>query len=464
VRAEHIRTRAKALPLAGFTLVELLVVIAIIGMLVALLLPAVQAAREAARRMQCVNHMKQIGLAVHNYHDTQNGLPPLGANEMDQGTLLLLTPYYEKNELWDILTSPGPLSPTASIVNSDHIGANADGSGNTIHGIFSYPQTMRSTDPWDWSVSDNSRLVGSIYWWGALTPEYKEILSSTSFFFCPSRGSRRNKYVDRLGAWDGNDDAGVGPRADYAVVTSFIDNGDGLNETDGWWYWRIGKDTADSTALCSQSYVCGPFRSPRCTWSQTTQGDSVNITDIFPSGGIMGEHAGMNATCERVTALFPWCTGFGPRDNFGWLSDGTSNQICFSEKHIPKWALDSRPTGRIKDPGTGFIEHAGAMFDAGIFTQGASRANWVLVALQNNNQYVVSVARGPNDPSTAEPTTRQQAYNYKEVASYVLGSSHTEIFNVLLGDGTVHSFPTTIAQDVLVGFVRVNDGASVFLP
>ena len=62
----------------AFTLIELLVVIAIIAVLIALLLPAVQAAREAARRAQCVNNLKQIGLALHNYHDQNNSFPPGG--------------------------------------------------------------------------------------------------------------------------------------------------------------------------------------------------------------------------------------------------------------------------------------------------------------------------------------------------------------------------------------------------
>ena len=93
---------------SGFTLVELLVVIAIIGILIALLLPAVQAAREAARRAQCTNHVKQLVLALHNYHDVNKGFPPSSVG--GAGTISYLCrmlPFVEQQVLFDQLSFNG---------------------------------------------------------------------------------------------------------------------------------------------------------------------------------------------------------------------------------------------------------------------------------------------------------------------------------------------------------------------
>lgn len=115
------RVTARARRRTGFTLVELLVVIAIIGILVALLLPAVQAAREAARRMQCSNNLKQVALASHNFHDTYKRFPPshlgpIPAGEQagagtysgfgqNVGTMVYILPFMEQNAVYDQIES-----------------------------------------------------------------------------------------------------------------------------------------------------------------------------------------------------------------------------------------------------------------------------------------------------------------------------------------------------------------------
>ncbi len=123
----------------GFTLVELLVVIAIIAILIALLLPAIQQVREAARRANCVNNLKQIDLAMHTYHDAQNGFPPAAMSTVTTGTpnalgysyLYHLLPGLELKTLYDQIkaeddkkTAPASKDPTQNTVAlSSRVGA-----------------------------------------------------------------------------------------------------------------------------------------------------------------------------------------------------------------------------------------------------------------------------------------------------------------------------------------------------
>jgi prepilin-type N-terminal cleavage/methylation domain-containing protein len=87
----------------AFTLVELLVVIAIIGVLVALLLPAIQSAREAARRTDCLNRIRQLGTAAHNYHSARNVLPPHGDLPTALSSLARMMPYMENKSVHDLV-------------------------------------------------------------------------------------------------------------------------------------------------------------------------------------------------------------------------------------------------------------------------------------------------------------------------------------------------------------------------
>jgi prepilin-type N-terminal cleavage/methylation domain-containing protein/prepilin-type processing-associated H-X9-DG protein len=184
----------------GFTLIELLVVIAIIAILIGLLLPAVQQAREAARRTKCKNNLHQIALALHNYHDVHNILPPaLMSNPLSStydddgfGWLVYLLPFVEQKNLYDRINpqgAPGVLGQ-AAVFDQYYAGLTMVPGGDTIIPIYRCPSSaLPDHVPATWQIP-GSELVGG----GAVPAQYPRSIGYATTDYKAAGGSCYGDY------------------------------------------------------------------------------------------------------------------------------------------------------------------------------------------------------------------------------------------------------------------------------
>jgi len=385
----------------AFTLVELLVVIAIIGMLIALLLPAVQAAREAARRMQCSNHMKQVGLAIHNFHNTNNALPTVCIYAQRLGISILIYPYIEQAALYQLCTScQGDFlgrAPTSPQITWD-IG----------------PETTPGAPNGTWFSGESVADHGA-----PNSEEERAALSGVAIYRCPSS----------LGNYRMNTSTGAGvlrgPLTDYAPLIAKInrpgDQNPGRTAEDS--FMVAGADGSDR----DQGTWFSPFKIP--TGLRWNNGANLATSD------------GIDASFNQGNRMTDWAFG----NSFTSWRDGSSNQALFSEKHIPAWAMQGGTLEAAMWNGTHMWGNRHTA--EGDFSLGYARFV---------TDHPSAIASGPNDPATATANTRPSQATAG--IGQRLGSSHPGVINTLFGDGSVRGIPKSADATMLWRLTHTSDG------
>jgi hypothetical protein len=314
--------------------------------------------------MTCTNNLKQIGIGVHNFHDTNQALPPISLFADRPTIFMFLFPFVEAQTAHDMLDTRGLYLKTTAAVKSNYQSAN---------------------------IPDDLKKAMAI-----------------SIYRCPS--SHGNAY--KLG-----DAVYSGPLNDYAALVA-KDN----FSRDWWRYYCVHATNNDQR---NQKTFIGPFKLPVLTMN--SGGDSSNASH-----------------CNRI---IDWSYD----RTMAYWQDGNSNQLCFAEKFIPSWAYEEN-------------DYPANCWDGGfqINLNGDNAAIMARIVSSEANLF----ARGPNDPNRPRDgyTDPTGAIHWQREGMEMLGSSHSGIVNVLIGDGSVRSVAITTPPLTMAHLTHTSDGNPVVLP